>query len=362
MGIKTRLLIISDTHGQRFTAMAFPAQKVDVAIHCGDLTQHSTLAEVRRAIAQLKRIDAELKLVIAGDRDFSLDILAFLNRLSAAARPGGELLDSSVVQHQFGDYGEARRLLKSADKHGIKFLDEGMHRFYLANGTRLKVYASPYTPASPAGGYGAFQYRDAHEFAIEPRTNVVITHGPPRGIMDLTGPPDRQRVGCPHLFAAVARAQPRVHCFGHVSSGWGARVARWRPQTSSDDEEEEEEEEEEEAPPCAFSHIDWRHSEVVESVVTMKPACDRNVVRSEAAQRARAARQRRYEEDGCCTTSHCKDDEWPVGRGRTLFVNASLQTREGKLGQLPWVVDLELPPSTNTVRAAAARARKTAST
>ncbi|POR34422.1 Metallophosphoesterase domain-containing protein 1, partial [Tolypocladium paradoxum] len=208
MGIKTRLLIISDTHGQSFTTTTPPSQKVDVAIHCGDLTQHSTLAELRRAIAQLKRIDAPLKLAIAGDGDFSLDIPAFLQKLSAAARLGGEMLDSSVVRRRYGDYGDARRLLKSADKHGIKFLDEGMHRFYLANGSRLKVYASPYTPAassSPAGGPRGFQYRDAHEFAIEPRTNVVITHGPPRGIMDLTGLPDRRRVGCPHLFAAVAR-------------------------------------------------------------------------------------------------------------------------------------------------------------
>lgn len=346
MGIKTRLLIISDTHGQRYATAAFPSQKVDVAIHCGDLTQHSTLRELRRAVSQLKRIDAPLKLVIAGDRDFSLDIPAFLNRLSAASRLGGELLDSSAVRRRFGDYGDARRLLKGAEEHGIRLLDEGNHRFYLANGSRLKVYASPYTPAasSPADGHWGFQYHGAHDFAIEPRTNVVVTHGPPRGIMDLTGAPDRQRVGCPHLFAAVARAQPRVHCFGHVASGWGARVARWRPRPWPDEEE----------PPCASGAIDWRRSEVVESAATMEAMP--GMVRSEAAQRARAERRRRYGEDGCCSTSHCKDDEWPVGRGCTLFVNASLQTSEGELGQLPWVVDLELPPSTSTVRAGGVRA------
>lgn len=70
--IKTRLLIISDTHGLTFPPH-IQLPPVDVAIHCGDLTEHSKLAEFETAIKLLEDIPAKLKLVIAGNHDFSLD-------------------------------------------------------------------------------------------------------------------------------------------------------------------------------------------------------------------------------------------------------------------------------------------------
>lgn len=55
---------------------------------------------------------------------------------------------------------------------------------------------------------------------------MVITHGPPHGILDDT--PSKKHSGDPSLFAAVAMARPRLHCFGHVHGGWGATLVRWR--------------------------------------------------------------------------------------------------------------------------------------
>ena len=73
---KTRFLIISDTHNadrnrQDFSWEPFP--KVDVVLHCGDLTMLGRMQEYQTTFDMIKDIDAELKLVIAGNHDISLD-------------------------------------------------------------------------------------------------------------------------------------------------------------------------------------------------------------------------------------------------------------------------------------------------
>ena len=60
--VKTRLLIISDTHGMDLDLADIPFQRADIAIHCGDLTEGSKLNEFRTTIKILKDIDAPLKL------------------------------------------------------------------------------------------------------------------------------------------------------------------------------------------------------------------------------------------------------------------------------------------------------------
>lgn len=75
--IKTRFLILSDTHGMDFSPSSQPVQHADVAIHCGDLTNGSSLSEFRTSINLLKNLNAPIKLVIAGNHDFTLDIPSF---------------------------------------------------------------------------------------------------------------------------------------------------------------------------------------------------------------------------------------------------------------------------------------------
>lgn len=73
----TTFLVLSDTHALPFehTANVFRIQcpKVDVVLHCGDLTQAGGIGEYKRTLNMLRTFDAELKLVIAGNHDVSLD-------------------------------------------------------------------------------------------------------------------------------------------------------------------------------------------------------------------------------------------------------------------------------------------------
>lgn len=307
--VKTRFFIISDTHGEPLT-ISTQGVKADVAIHCGDLTEHSTIQELRITLQLLKEIDAPIKLVIAGNHDFTLDEDAFQKKLAEGDRIAGETLDRSLVKQTFGEFGVARKMLQDAkDDYGIVFLDEGMHRFFLENGAELSVFASPYTPSN--GGDWAYQYAAKdHLFDIAINTSVVVTHGPPHGILDRTS--DRKRIGCPELFSALATTQPLMHCFGHVHHGWGAKFVSWRT-TISD-------------APSHFTDIDNEQSFLLDSLTSLKQSG--TCVNDDQRQ--------------CRETSHCLGDEHPLTNGKTLFVNASIKGDDGK-SHLPWIVEIDLP-------------------
>ncbi|KAH8157023.1 hypothetical protein CIB48_g11229 [Xylaria polymorpha] len=316
--VTTRLLIISDTHATAGATNTGPRIETtldaDVAIHCGDLTQESKLVEFQIAIDFLRSINAPLKLVIAGNHDFTLDLPIFQNKVEEACRFQG--VEQQLIARHYGEYGEARQLFDKAKDGGIVFLDEGNYDFRLNNDALLKVYASPFTPSLRDWG---FQYnpQQGHHFAIEDGTHLVVTHGPPLGICDYVRDPGAaRRAGCGSLFAAIARARPLVHCFGHIHEGWGARYVTWRDKPTQN--------------PSHFTDIENRASTVIENLSTVRdPARKRTV----------------SEWDSCVSTKHGPQDSLPLRLGRqTLFVNAAIE--DVSLSQsphLPWLVELELP-------------------
>lgn len=320
--IPTKVLIISDTHGLRFAKeTAFPP--VDVVIHCGDLTEHSKLVGFDNTVQLLRDIDAPLKLVVAWNHDFSLDEAAFERKIAEARRLSDENIDDLVVR-DYGVNGTAREIWREAEKNdNIILMDEGTHHFTLQNEASLTVYASPYTPSTDEWG---FQYSQSHDFDIPAGVDIAVTHGPPRGIMDMTA--EKTRIGCPDLFRTIATAQPRIHCFGHVHNGWGAKMVAWRPNLPSDPSVSH------------FNAIDNEKSLLIESLATLRGS----KFESEEAKELRMDRISRYERQGYRDTSHCYSDEQPLCPGKTLFVNAANKGTNG-LDQLPWLLHVDLESS-----------------
>lgn len=60
------------------------------------------------------------------------------------------------------------------------------------------------------------------ERTIPDGIDVLITHGPPSGILDQPFG-TRPSVGCWDLAQAVERVKPRLHVFGHIHGGYGER-------------------------------------------------------------------------------------------------------------------------------------------
>lgn len=65
------------------------------------------------------------------------------------------------------------------------------------------------------------QKREALWAEIPEDLDVLITHGPPFGILDRTT--NGENAGCPHLLKAVQSRKPKIHFFGHIHEGYGMR-------------------------------------------------------------------------------------------------------------------------------------------
>lgn len=213
-----RLLILSDTHDS-----AFPDPEslpdVDVVIHCGDLTMIGGLSNFRKALESLSACPAELKLVIPGNHDVSLDPTWWAKNLDE---------DDDPAEPE-----RARELFANYVSKGVRLLEEGTHKITLHDGRSLTLYASPYTPEF--NGY-AFAYAEEEDrfntgaHAVPPDADIVITHGPPLVTatdyrLDLGR--NGEHCGCSKLWTAIERTRPRLHCFGHIHEGYGAQAVRW---------------------------------------------------------------------------------------------------------------------------------------
>jgi predicted MPP superfamily phosphohydrolase len=138
--IKTRFLIISDTHSaspekntpNNDVAFRPPLPKADVLLHCGDLTMVGLLEEYERTLDMLESIDAGLKLVIAGNHDISLDEVYYTRRGQYMHKHRGydEQMPKKAKEIWQGE--RARRA-------GVTYLEEGTHAFTLDNGANLRV-------------------------------------------------------------------------------------------------------------------------------------------------------------------------------------------------------------------------------
>ncbi|TVY73337.1 Metallophosphoesterase MPPED2 [Lachnellula suecica] len=223
--VPTRVMVISDTHEHSFDGTVMP--EVDVLIHTGDLTNFGQLESLRESVKMIETIQAELKLVIAGNHDISLDKIPRVENMS---------------DEEYSEYHKSALEImtgSSATAAGITYLEEGTHSFTLANGATFTVYASPYTPGSGGWAFPYEKFQDRFNSAKDALPNstsiathpipagvdIVMTHGPPHSILDKV---DGQHLGCRHLLQAVSRVKPLMHCFGHIHEGHAAHLVTWQ--------------------------------------------------------------------------------------------------------------------------------------
>ncbi|KAM0543384.1 hypothetical protein ACHAPJ_012343 [Fusarium lateritium] len=317
--IKTRILIISDTHGSKpqpkahdgpttedelsqedvmrvTTGWREPLPEADVVLHCGDLTKRTTVPEFQNTFSMLRSLRAPLKLAIAGNHDIALH-------------------DDYWI-HQFGgsrvQLAEVKQIVKAAETDGVQYLTEGVHEFTLENGARLRLYASPWTPSY--GGW-AFQYDYSHDFNIPTGIDVAMTHGPPEGICDFAGMTGTH-AGCPDLLAAVTRAKPKIHCFGHIHEAWGTH------------------------------HVSWDGDVIDENKsrkVGLKGLRPNRVTQNEETAKTTRVKLIEMSKQRAAHLDLTQGDSRLVPGEQTLFVNAAIMDIRYRPIQLPWLVDVDLP-------------------
>jgi predicted phosphohydrolase len=175
-----RLVILADTHElHRETHVPHG----DILIHAGDFSFFShSLSAIEDFNAWLGELPHRFKCCIPGNHEF------FLER------------DSS-----------RRSLLSNA----TVLINEGIEI------EGLQIWGSPVTPlANAAFGISSAEDRRRLYTQIPENTDILITHGPPYGILD-SAPDSKVHSGCRELFDAVIRVRPKLHVFGHVHGAHG---------------------------------------------------------------------------------------------------------------------------------------------
>ncbi|KAL4948371.1 hypothetical protein BDW69DRAFT_198931 [Aspergillus filifer] len=229
----TRLLLLSDTHTtspapphSSASPYRSPLPNAQILLHAGDITKVGLASEHISMLEVLKSHPAELKIVIAGNHDITLD----------------EEYYAKVVSNSSLESPAAIKALYTNDDalaHGIIYMEEETRTFTLpSTGAKFTVYASPYTPEFCAWAFAYPRSEDrfnpspdssasaATPIPDYPGVDICLTHGPPMGILDQVVP-SGDSVGCEHLFRAVRRARPALHVFGHIHEGYGARRVEW---------------------------------------------------------------------------------------------------------------------------------------
>ncbi|KAJ5514690.1 hypothetical protein N7463_004242 [Penicillium fimorum] len=214
---KTRFVCVSDTHGYTPSEAGFKLPAGDVLIHAGDLTNNGSLKELRKTIDWICKADFEIKIIVGGNHDVTLDP-TFYGEHGQSFH--GQLLEDSYQCLKFITESPSVVLLRH---------EPALIRLTRADGpnTVFKIFGSPY---SPSQGNWAFGYESSDAAALWGRipidTDIVITHTPPQSHCDQK--PNGMFVGCAALRSALSLIRPHLAVCGHVHEGRGYERVRWR--------------------------------------------------------------------------------------------------------------------------------------
>lgn len=179
------ILHISDTHCLH-NQLIIPSN-IQVIIHSGDCANSRDSAinsnEVLNFLDWFANLSIEYKILVPGNHDISIE----------------------------------RRLITPSyiNDLGIIYLENES-----ANVCGLNIWGSPITPSFGNGwSWNMARHKTAIVWdTIPDDTDIVITHGPPKRILDLSTNKNNELefCGCESLFNKIIEIEPIFSCFGHV--------------------------------------------------------------------------------------------------------------------------------------------------
>jgi len=178
-----KIVAISDTHGMH-DLLSLP--KGNMLIHTGDVSGRGRLNEVKAFVEWFSQQDFKYKIFIAGNHDFYFE--------NASIEDINELIPDNVIY---------------LNDSGVTI-------------DSINIWGSPIQPHF--GRWAFNRHRgaaiDKHWELIPRNTDILLTHGPPKGILDETFHP--QNVGCEMLRLRIFNEiQPKYSIFGHIHEAYG---------------------------------------------------------------------------------------------------------------------------------------------
>lgn len=179
-----KFIVISDTHGLHNDLAALP--KGDVLIHGGDFCERGDKGDAIEFLSWFSNLEYKYKILIAGNHDF------------VAARHPNEF--SQLIPP------------------GITYLND--------SGTKIEhwnIWGSPVQPDLTGWAFGKPRgaAMNKHWDLIPNDTDILITHTPPKGILDRSS--RGYTLGCEELAKRIDEVKPKVHIFGHIHASYGQK-------------------------------------------------------------------------------------------------------------------------------------------
>lgn len=186
MGI-VKIVCISDTHlcHEKYHVQIPDG---DILIHSGDATYEGTPREIESFANWFGSLPHKHKIFVAGNHDWGFQ-----------RRPD-----------------ESRAQLPQS----VTYLQDSA-----VTVMGLRIYGSPWQPEFMEW---AFNLRRGDQLLakwknIPAGVDVLVTHGPPMGVLDMTW--DGEHVGCRDMMNEIlSRVRPRLHVFGHVHHDGGKQM------------------------------------------------------------------------------------------------------------------------------------------
>jgi len=182
-----KLICISDTHGDH---QGVNLPDGDVLVHAGDITSHGTENDFVDFLSWFESQPHPHKVFVAGNHD------RYLEQSTAAAEK--LVLDTDITW--LNDSGTTI--------DGVRFWGSPIT-------LRFHDWAFMREPGDDI---------NQHWKLLPSDTDVLITHGPPHGILDHVKRLDgsEEQTGCPLLLERILSIQPKVHIFGHIHEEYGS--------------------------------------------------------------------------------------------------------------------------------------------
>lgn len=213
-----RVVIISDTHTFQTDDEMKPMPIGDVLIHAGDFSQDGHKTQLIQFINWFDSHPHKYKLFIAGNHDVTLHTEYYVNRGAMRFQP--------VMSKKIGPLDYAKQCKEVIDGSESIYLQDSSYSVSsstIASGNSIKFYGSPWQPYFDDWAFNAARGQSLSGIwaKIPPDVDVLVTHGPPRGILDRNG--TGKEVGCADLLVELQSrtSPPRLHAFGHVHDSYG---------------------------------------------------------------------------------------------------------------------------------------------
>jgi Icc-related predicted phosphoesterase len=180
--LKLKTTLISDSHNQH---RALKLNGGDLLIHAGDVSSRGSKLEILDFLAWFSEQNYTYKIFIAGNHDFFFE------------KEKKELINKCIP------------------KNVIYLNDSGC----IIEG--VKIWGSPIQPWFYDWAFNRNRGSEIkqHWNKIPTDTEILITHGPPYRILDLTK--RGEEVGCEDLLNRLNQVKPSLHIFGHIHEGYG---------------------------------------------------------------------------------------------------------------------------------------------